>query len=84
MLDRESTPESESTTDHDFIIAALSEKLGVPHHRVREVYWQQHKLLSSTARIRDFVDVLASGNTRVILREESGRAREENGQTHAE
>ena len=74
MLDRESTSDVESDTYHDLVIASLSEKLGVPQHRVHEVYWQQHKRLSSTARIRDFVDVLASGNTRMILRKEGSLA----------
>ena len=50
------------------IIVALAEQFSVSVQNVRAIYGKERRRLESGARIQSFLDVLAIGNTRTILR----------------
>jgi Protein of unknown function (DUF3562) len=49
-------------------VEGLSDELHVPVNEVREIYRQQLQRLAAGARIRSFLGVLATRNTRSVLR----------------
>jgi hypothetical protein len=53
---------------HASAIASLSERLDLPINEVRQTYLKELDRLGSQARIRGFIDALAVGRTRSILR----------------
>ncbi len=57
--------------EHTSAIAALSQQFQVPLQDVSKVYRKQLERLSSEARIKGFLAVLAVRNTRSILRHQA-------------
>jgi hypothetical protein len=62
------------TAGHEGVIARLSHELQLPLHQVREIYGAQLERLAADARIQSFLGVLATRNTRNILRAADRRA----------
>jgi hypothetical protein len=62
------------TAEHVGVIARLSRELQVPLQEVREIYGAQLERLAADARIQSFLGVLATRNTRDILRAADRRA----------
>jgi hypothetical protein len=62
------------SADHEGVVARLSHELQVPLHEVREIYGAQLERLAAQARIHNFLGVLATRNTRDILRATDRRA----------
>ncbi len=64
----EGSRQAKPSPEHTSAIAALSKQLHVPLHDVSRVYCKQLERLSSQARIKGFLGVLAVRNTKSILR----------------
>ncbi len=67
----------EAVADELRVIDALARKLDIPVERVKTRYAQEFKRLASSARVRQFIALLAAKNTRRALRE---RPRPANGE----
>ena len=59
---------SERTADDEPIIAALAKQFSVSAQEVGTIYRSERRRLESGARIQSFLNVLAIGSTRTILR----------------
>jgi hypothetical protein len=60
--------ETPQDTRDEPIIVALAEKFRVSAQKVKAIYGKERRRLESGARIQGFLDVLAIGSTRTILR----------------
>jgi hypothetical protein len=57
-----------SSADAAQLVAALAREFNVPVENVQSLYREEFERLESSARVHEFVPVLAASNTREFLR----------------